>query len=263
MGTALKSEEPLRLNAVMRPEFWREPPTTPRRARLLYTALSLTLLHTLLIVAPSFAQSAGKIRDVELPPIVAGPYRFQAGDVVEINFFKQEELNQLRTVGPDGEISLILLGPVRIAGRTIVDVTEELTARYAEELVDPQVTVIVEEFSGMKIYVGGEVVNPGDIPYRGELTLVQAIMQAGGFLKTARLSEVVLIRRGQEGEPIGTVVNVQEILKEAQFQNDVPLAPSDLIFVSRSRIANVNLFIEQYFVNNYPIPIFLGFNVAR
>ena len=95
----------------------------------------------------------------------------------------------------------------------------------------------------MKIYIGGEVVNPGDIPYRGELTLVQAIMQAGGFLKTARLSEVVLIRRGQEGEPVGTVVNVQEILKEAQFQNDVPLAPSDLIFVARSRIANVNLFL--------------------
>jgi protein involved in polysaccharide export with SLBB domain len=207
------------------------------------------------------AQAADKIRDVALPEPSEGPYRIQVGDVLEVSFFKTVELNRTRTVGPDGQISLMLIGQLKVAGRTIDDLTDELTERYAHELTDPQVTLSVQEFAGMKIYVGGEVNRPGMLPFRGGLTLVQAIMDAGGFMKTARLSEVVVIRRGDEGQPVGTVVNVQAILKEAEFGDDVALAPSDVIFVARSRVANVNLFIEQYFRNMYPIPIFLGFNI--
>ena len=58
-------------------------------------------------------------------------------------------------------MSLQLIGSVRVAGRTIDEITDELTTRYAKELVQPQVTVAVKEYSGLKVYVGGEVNTPG------------------------------------------------------------------------------------------------------
>ncbi len=187
-------------------------------------------------------------------------YRVRVGDVLEIAFFGTSELNQNRTVGPDGEIPLTLIGPVKAVGRTLKDLKEELTERYGPQVVNPEITISVSQFSGMKVYVGGEVNQAGMLPYHGGLTIVQAIMQAGGFKDTARLTQVVLIRKGERGEPLGSQVNVKKVLKAAKFDLDPPLQPSDIVFVPRSGIADFNLFIRQYIQNNIPIPIVLGFN---
>jgi polysaccharide export outer membrane protein len=192
-------------------------------------------------------------------PGEAAPYRVQVNDVLEFLFFKNTELNQTRTVGPDGEVALQLIGQVRVAGRTLPEITDEVTARYSRELVQPQVTVAVKEFSGLKVYVGGEVNTPGMQSYRGGLSALQAVVAAGGFKTTASLKSVILIRKGDRGRPIGTRVNLSRVLKKAEFDRDVALAPSDIVFVPRSGIANVNLFVEQWFRNNIPIPIYLGF----
>jgi protein involved in polysaccharide export with SLBB domain len=193
----------------------------------------------------------------------AAPYRVQVNDVLEFLFFKNPELNQTRTVGPDGEVALQLIGAVKVGGRTITEITEEVTTRYARELVQPQVTVAVKEYSGLKVYVGGEVNQAGMQVYRGGLTALQAVVAAGGFKTTASLKSVILIRKGSGGRPMGARVDLSRVLKHAEFDKDVALAPSDIVFVPRSGIANVNLFIEQFFKNNLPIPVFLGFNVFQ
>lgn len=194
-----------------------------------------------------------------LAPPDPAPYRVQVNDVLEFLFFKNTELNQTRTVGPDGEVSLQLVGRVRVGGRTTSEIAEELTTRYAKDLVEPQVTVAIKEFSGLKVYVGGEVNTPGIQVYRGGLSALQAILAAGGFKKSASLKSVVLIRKGDGGRPTGTVVDLSRVLKKAEFDRDLALAPSDILFVPRSGIANVNLFVEQFFQNNLPIPVYLGF----
>jgi protein involved in polysaccharide export with SLBB domain len=194
-----------------------------------------------------------------LAPPDPTPYRVQVNDVLDFLFFKNTELNQIRTVGPDGEVSLQLIGPVRVGGRTTSEIAEELTTRYAKDLVEPQVTVAIKEFSGLKVYVGGEVNTPGIQVYRGGLSALQAILAAGGFKKSASLKSVVLIRKGDGGRPSGTVVDLSRVLKKAEFDRDLALAPSDILFVPRSGIANVNLFVEQFFQNNLPIPVYLGF----
>lgn len=198
-------------------------------------------------------------QDAPAPPREAAPYRVQVNDVLEFLFFKNTELNQTRTVGPDGEVALQLIGQVRVAGRTLPEITEEVTTRYARDLVEPQVTVAVRQFSGLKVYVGGEVNAPGMQDYRGGLSTLQAIVAAGGFKTTASLKSVILIRKGEGGRPIGAKVDLSRVLKKAEFDRDVALAPSDIVFVPRSGIANVNLFVEQFFRNNIPIPVYLGF----
>jgi len=192
-------------------------------------------------------------------PADPAPYRVRVNDVLEFLFFKNSELNQTRTVGPDGEVALQLIGGVRVAGRTVAEITDELTTRYARELVQPQVTVAVKEYSGLKVYVGGEVNAPGIQVYRGGLSALQAIVAAGGFKNTASPKSVILIRKGEGGRPASSRVDLSRVLKHAELERDVALAPSDIVFVPRSGIANVNLFVEQFFRNNIPIPIYLGF----
>jgi polysaccharide export outer membrane protein len=194
-----------------------------------------------------------------VPAASPAPYRIQVNDVLEFLFFKNTELNQVRTVGPDGEVSLQLVGSVRVGGRTTDEIAEELTTRYSKDLVEPQVTVAVREFSGLKVYVGGEVNTPGIQAYRGGLSALQAIVAAGGFKSTASLKSVILIRKGEAGRPVGSQIDLSRVLKHAEFERDIALAPSDIVFVPRSGIAKVNLFVEQFFQNNLPIPIYLGF----
>jgi len=197
----------------------------------------------------------------ELPDPVQGPYRVQVADVLQVRFFRTPELTQTATVGPDGVITLALVGGVFAAGRTIDDLGEIVRVLYADaDLLEPQITISVQTYSGMKVYVAGEVNTPGMLEYRGGLTLVQAIMEAGGFLNTARASHVLVIRRGSEGQPLGSQVDVDDILTDGRFGADIALAPSDIVFVPRSIIANINLFIEQYITNMIPQPFYwLGY----
>lgn len=188
-------------------------------------------------------------------------YRIQPADILEISFFDRTELNQVRTVGPDGQIYLPLVGAVQVTGRTVDELNQELTASYKEEMVDPQITLSVQKFAGMSIYVGGEVSRGGMMPYRGGLTLVQAILEAGGFLNTGKMKTVILIRKGEEDRPKPQIVDVKSIIKGGEFDRDIVLLPSDIIFVPRKAISNLNLFVEQYLRGLWPFPFVLGYNI--
>jgi protein involved in polysaccharide export with SLBB domain len=196
----------------------------------------------------------------ELPPIHTGIYRIQVGDVLNVNFFKTTQLNQTLKVGPDGDLYLPIVGRIRVAGRTVDEVTQELVEGFAAELVNPQITVSVAEFSGLFIHVAGEVKNPGLQPYTGNLTALQAIMDAGGFADRGRKKSVLLIRRDKDGQPVGTIVDVKALLKGGQFDNDIMLAPSDIIYVPLKKVSKVSLTIQEYFTNNLPFTLYLGYN---
>jgi polysaccharide export outer membrane protein len=214
--------------------------------------VTVVCLGALAVSSPVEAQAPQLVDPQALPDVVTGPYTVAVGDVLDINFFKATQMSTTRTVGPDGEVFLPLIGRVAAVGRTVDDITEELNTRYGEEMVNPQITVSVQGYSGMKVYVGGEVNFPGIREYRGGLTLVQAIMDSGSFKSTGRQKEVVLIRNGPDAPPVGTIVDCKAILRGYQIGNDVPLAPYDIIYVPRKHIADVNLFVDQYINANIP-----------
>ncbi len=220
------------------------------------TALMVFCIVLLLASSPVMAQQSGFPGEVvgagDLPPILSGPYRIQVGDVLDISFFKTVELDQVRTVGPDGEIYLPIVGRVDVVGRTLDDVTKEITQGYQKEMINPQITVSVAEYSGLQVYVSGEVNRPGIQDYRGGLTIVQAISDAGGFNRRARRQEVLLIRPGPENEPVGTIIDVKQILRKGMVSGDVPLAPLDIVYVHHKKIVNVNIFVQQYISDNLP-----------
>ena len=221
--------------------------------------VTVACLGALAVASPVDAQAPQMVDPKALPDVVSGPYKIAVGDVLEINFFKATQMSTTRTVGPDGEIYLPLVGRVAVMDRTVDDITAELNTRYGEEMVNPQITVSVSQYSGLKVYVGGEVNFPSLRDYRGGMTLVQAVMDAGGFKTTGRQKEVVLIRKVPGSPPVGTYVNCKEILRGYQVENDIPLAPLDIIYVPRKHISDLNLFVEQYITNNMPFNASVGY----
>jgi len=195
-----------------------------------------------------------------LPPADHTPpaYRVKVGDTLDIRFYKTPELNLEVPVRSDGKISLELIGDVQAAGLEPEQLAASLRERYASELTDPRVSVIVRKFGG-GIWIGGEVKNPSRVPYSVGLTALQAIHRAGGFLETARPSSVVLIRL--EGTQYkGYLLPLDKVQTGEDVSVDAELQPSDILHVPKSGIANVDLFVDQYIRKVLPvqpaIPIF-------
>ena len=187
------------------------------------------------------------------------PYRITGGDSLEVRFYNAPELNIEVPVRSDGKISLELLGDVQAAGVEPDELSRTLTQRYARELSKPRVTVIVRSF-GSKVYVDGEVETPAAVPFEPGMTTLQAISSAGGFLNTAHRSNVVLIRR-VAGTYRGYQLALNKVTSAEDFSYNVPLQPSDILYVPMKKVSKVNLFVEQYIRNNLPVNMGLAIPV--
>ena len=185
-------------------------------------------------------------------PRQPAPYVIQSGDLLGVRFYQHNELDEEVRVRPDGKISLQLIGDIQAAGQQPEALAGAINEVYRSELTNPRATVVVREM-GAKVWVGGEVDKPGVIPLTANLTLFEAVQEAGTFKKEAHLKQVVLIRRDPDGTPRGFAVDVRPTAGGIDPGRDVPLQPYDIVWVPRSKIADVNLFVEQYIRNNLPI----------
>jgi polysaccharide export outer membrane protein len=186
-------------------------------------------------------------------------YKIQIGDQLDIKFFYNPELNEQVIVRPDGRISLQLVHEIIATGLTPSELTDFLTKKYAPELKKPEITVIVRSFGAYKIYVDGEVTKPGIFSLVGFTTVLHAISQAGGMKDTARASEVVIIRRGEGNKPLISSVNLNKVIDGTDMSQDIALQPFDIVYVPKSAIANVNVWVDQYIRKNIPISTGFGY----
>ncbi len=181
-------------------------------------------------------------------------YRIGVGDELDVKFAYNPELNEKVPVRPDGRISVPLAKQIKAAGLTTQEFEDLLSQKYATELKRPEVTVIVRGFNAQKVFVDGEVFRPTLVPLMGPLTTIQAIAQCGGFKDTARLSEVIVIRRTKE-KPEVTIVDLRKARNHEDSSQDILLMPFDIVYVPRSKIANVDLFVDLYIRRMIPFPL--------
>jgi protein involved in polysaccharide export with SLBB domain len=200
-------------------------------------------------------------RAIQTTPFTEQEYQIQIGDQLDIKFFYNPELNEQVTVRPDGRISLQLVHEIMTAGLTPTQLTHVLKEKYANELQRLEITVIVRSFSGQKIFVDGEVAKPDMFPLVGFMTVLQAISRAGGMKDTARPSEVVVIRRNVDNKPMVISVNLKKAIDGTNMGQDIALKPFDVVYVPKSPIANVNVWVDQYIRKNIPIYTGFGYNV--
>lgn len=150
-------------------------------------------------------------------------------DIIHINVWKNAELSQTVTVGPDGFVSLPLLGDVHAAGMTANQLGHTLTARLNVFIVNPQVTVSVVDIRSRQVYVLGQVAKPGGYPLVAPINVLQLIAQAGGLTTYANHKGITILRSRDIGvQQIN--FNYNNAVRGDAKQN-ISLQPGDTVVV--------------------------------
>jgi len=134
------------------------------------------------------------------------------------------------------------------AYRSVPQLQAEIERAYVGTLRDPQVTVYPGDTAPMRVLVGGEVKNPGWVDMLGDMDALQATMAAGGLTHGAKAHQVMIIRRGRDGQAMRRIVDLQNPLKGKAGQM-VALRRFDIVYVPRTNVAEAGVFMEQW-VNN-------------
>ena len=163
-------------------------------------------------------------------------YRITSGDVVSIAVWGQDRFTQECQVNGSGTISYPLLGDLRAAGLTCLELQAALQERLRQYLNYPQVMVKVVQYGalGTSVFVLGEVKNPGVYPLGSDATLLQALAAAGGA--TSLASGQVTVARGRTGE-IRTV-GLEQARPGLSPTPEAMLAPGDVVMVNRKAEAD-------------------------
>ena len=167
-------------------------------------------------------------------------YLLYPGDEIEVATPTATELTRTLRVGPDGRIALPLIGQAMAADRTLSELEYELSSAYASQLVRPVVEVTLKTAGPMKVWVDGEVRTPGVYDMNGDIDAYQAIIQAGGFLPSARPQQVALIRRGPGSVRMMRVVDLRQRRGEV-----IALRRGDILYVPRSTLGELANFFTQ------------------
>lgn len=202
-------------------------------------AFCATLFFVSLISAcTNNAGTGNDLRQNSTPPqLETRDYRIRPMDMIRFEMFQEPENRGEYRVSGDGNITLYLLGPVKVAGLTLREAKEKIEANYREAAyyVNPQVSLQILTYAERRVYVDGFVgaVGPVLMPMEEELTLIRAITQARGLQPRASRTNVILQRK-TEGEDKTYIIN----LKEIQEGNapDILLQEGDIIYVQDSKI---------------------------
>jgi polysaccharide export outer membrane protein len=151
------------------------------------------------------------------------------GDEIEINVFGVPELNTVQRIRPDGKISAKLFGDFTAAGKTPMELRDDLTQLYESQIQIKAITVLVR--SSAVVYVTGAVGHPGKVDYLRPMTALEAIMEAGGFdSKAGAQRGNVRVVRTENNQVKSYPLNFNEILMKGG-QASFYLKPFDTVYV--------------------------------
>ncbi|MCX6880718.1 MAG: polysaccharide export protein [Verrucomicrobia bacterium] len=153
------------------------------------------------------------------------------GDEIRVVFSVAPELNTQQKIQPTGKISLPTIGEVTAAGRSVTSLQQQLTTLYQPHLQDSTVTVSLAA-TAAGVYVSGAVLRPGKLPLDRPLTVLEAVMEAGGFSPMANPRQVVVVRT-QDGKSKNYVLNLHQALNGTE-STPFYVRPYDVIYVKES-----------------------------
>jgi len=174
-------------------------------------------------------------------------YRLRSSDVIDLAFRFTPEFNQEVTVQPDGYIQARgLPNDVYVQGMTVSELTAALQKAYTAILNEPEISVTLKDFDKPYFVAGGLVGKPGKYDLRGTTTATQAVAMAGGFADGAKNSQVVLFRRATTEDWVEVkVLNLKQVLKGKNLNEDTVLQPGDMLYVPKSTWSKIEKFLPR------------------
>jgi polysaccharide export outer membrane protein len=170
----------------------------------------------------------------------ATDYTLGAGDRLRFDLFQAKDYSGEYNVLVDGTLNLPLIGSVLVRDKTIAEVSEILSQKYAKFYKRPIVTLSLLQPRALKIAVAGEVVNPGtyNITFEDKLSqkfpsVTEMIKNAGGTTASADIGKVQ-IKRVYQGKTQIFTVNLWELIQQGNIEQDIALRDGDTIFIPTS-----------------------------
>lgn len=161
-------------------------------------------------------------------------YRIGVDDIVQVSVWRNPELGITVPVRPDGMISVPLVGDVAAGGRTPSEVSKDIQEKLATYVRDPQVAVILTDLRSheylSRVRVTGAVRQPISIPYRPGMTVLDAVLAAGGVTEFAASDRSDLYRKNAD-ETHTYPVRLDRILNRGDLSTNYPVSPGDVITV--------------------------------
>jgi polysaccharide export outer membrane protein len=177
-------------------------------------------------------------------------YRIVPGDKLSIDLGPRPDgVNEFvheTTVRPDGRITMYPVGDVVAAGLTPMELQRSLIALLSADLRAPRATVEVVSMTANLVHVLGEVGHPQSVVATPFMTVAQAVTAAGGFLADASRNSVLLIHRDGAHSVTVRRLHLDKTLKGESWI-DPMVSRFDIIYVPRSTVGNVSLFLSQLF----------------
>lgn len=200
-------------------------------------------LFALVVPVISHSQTVGAspASSTEMAPGTDGPtangkphdasYIIGNDDVLAINVWQEKELSRSIPVRSDGKISLPLVGELLAAGKTPLQLEQEIAERLRSYITAPQVTVMVEQVNSRKYNILGEVTKPGAYPLAVPTTVMDAIATAGGLRDFAKKKGIYILRQNPNGSVRRITFNYKEFIKGKNPAQNVMLEPHDTVIV--------------------------------
>ena len=199
-------------------------------------ALRLSALLALAALLGACASSGGSsMAPPDQPQAAVGEYLIGVDDIVQVTVWRNPELGITVPVRPDGRISVPLVGDVVAGGLTPAAVAADIQERLSAFVRDPQVAVILTDLRSheylSRIRVTGAVRQPVSIPYRQGMTVLDAVLAAGGVNEFAASDRAALYRRNDDDSTSTYAVRLDRILGRGDLETNPRVAPGDVITI--------------------------------
>ena len=165
------------------------------------------------------------------PSATADPnYMIGPQDVVDISVWKEPDLSRTVPVRPDGKISLPLLNDIQAAGLTPGQLGAQIALNLTKYVTNPQVTVIISQINSQRIYILGEVARAGSYTLLPDMTILQALSDAGGFTAFANSKKIYVLRQ-DNGKQQKIPFNYKDVITGKNPSQNVAVKAGDTIIV--------------------------------
>ncbi|HTV46343.1 MAG TPA: XrtA/PEP-CTERM system exopolysaccharide export protein [Stellaceae bacterium] len=170
------------------------------------------------------------------PPASSLPsseYIIGPGDKLDIFVWRNPELSVNVEVRPDGRVSIPLVNDVVAIGKTPTQLGDELEQQLAKYIKEPVVTVIAEGFVGPfseQVRVIGEAAQPRALPYRTDMTVLDAMIEVGGLTRYAAGNDAVIVRT-HDGRQTTYSVHLDDLINDGDVSANVALQPGDILII--------------------------------
>jgi polysaccharide export outer membrane protein len=167
-------------------------------------------------------------------PATPEDYRIGVDDRVQVSVWRNPELTVTAPVRPDGKISVPIIGDIEAGGHTASEVADSVKKKLAEYIREPNVAVIITELRSheflTRVRVTGAVRTPRSMPHRQGMTVLDAVLEAGGLNEFASPNRAKLYRKVKDKTEVFEV-SLGDILAKGRLETNLALRPGDVITV--------------------------------